>query len=924
MQLLRTSSPNSCRQPRYSEDIGTAEIDPITGWHLWACPTFCRLTGFRHEELVHSTIYDYIHSADHAVVRSLLSGPAAPPLVEVRAVSTRAAQKWFRIGLRQADQSGTPLLSLWLQDISQDRQSAHDQADLLRLFETTSGLSHKPPAQRPLPDQCLESLGDASRCAVRLAGHKEDHACSRSALMLADLLQAVETAEIGVAMVDHSGAYLSVNDCFARSLGYPPSVLLTRAWEESIHPSDLASMRLAFQQAHDCGHSYCELRRFRATGGIFYQSITVTRKCPSGDCEAVFYCLTSDITSHKKQQDVLALTVESAPNGFLMVSEEGRVIDMNRAAEDLLGYSRQELKGTPVETLVPARYRQLHESCRARYLRDPSSRRMGFQNGISVVRKDGVEVPVEIGLNSIDTPDGRITLCAIVDIAERRQNERLLEQAKSAAEAANLAKSEFLARMSHEIRTPMNLILGMSSLLLESGLTPRQREYAQLFRRNSERLLRLINGLLDLSKIEAGKFAVASIPFYLPEVIQDAVGTAASNAERKGLRIQLEVDSAVRPWVTGDPERLLQVFLNLLGNAVKFTTEGQVSLHCSLVSEDHSSQMVRFTVSDTGCGVPPGMENEIFEAFQQAEPAMTRRFGGSGLGLSIARSLVELMGGRIWLNRTTAPGASFSFDLPFITSPPQPLSHPVSAPDQDRLPTPCRLRILIVDDMDDNIFLIRCFLDHSGCSVQVASNGLEALHLFRTHTFDLVLMDMQMPVMDGYAAVKTIRLWESEQARAPATILALTAHALNDAIERSLDAGCNGHLSKPITRASLMDAIREFVPTAKAPPPATQLPEAVRRLVPGYLSRRGKDIHLLRDALVRNDLDLIRRLAHDWKGSGGGYGLPAISEAGAAIEHAAVRADAEEIRRQIIRIEHLLNSQCELPLHEPHNAAVFG
>jgi len=210
--------------------------------------------------------------------------------------------------------------------------------------------------------------------------------------------------------------------------------------------------------------------------------------------------------------------------------------------------------------------------------------------------------------------------------------------------------------------------------------------------------------------------------------------------------------------------------------------------------------------------------------------------------------------------------------------------------------------------MDDNIFLIRCFLDHTGCPVQVASNGLEALHLFQRYPFDLVLMDMQMPVMDGYAAVQAMRLWESENARPPATILALTAHALNDAIDRSLAAGCNGHLTKPVTKANLMEAIREFAQGAPTGPPSSQLPESVRKLVPGYLSRRRKDLDFLRESLERQDLESVRRMGHDWKGSGTGYGLPAVSETGAAIEQAAVDADVDEIRRQLGRIEPLLDA----------------
>ncbi|MBS1824846.1 MAG: PAS domain S-box protein [Acidobacteria bacterium] len=873
---MHITAPDPCTSWPPPDSVGTAEVDPITGWHLWANPTFCRITGFPSDYLVAASILEYIDPADHAFVNRLRFGPPSNTVVDIRGCRSDGSRAWFRLGWTVVQAGDAPLATVSIQDITSSMPAA------------------------PM-------LADASCCALRLSGSPQKvQACRQSAAMLANLLQTVETAEIGVAIIDAAGLYLSVNDCFAQSLGHPSTYLMGRSWAESIHPGDCTIMRSAFQEATTAGHSYCELRRLRAGGSMFYQSVTVTRKDPREFSGAAFCCLTSDITAHKKQQEVLALTVESAPTGFLMVNEAGHVLDMNRAGEVILGYNRDELRGVSVETLIPERFRHVHELYRSRYLQDPSSRRMGFQDGLSILRKDGTELTVEIGLNSIDTPDGRVILCAIVDITERRNNQKLLEQAKLDAEAANLAKSEFLARMSHEIRTPMNLIMGMSTLLLESGLTPRQKEYAELFRRNSERLLRLINGILDLSKIEAGKFSLASVPFYLPEVIEDAIGTAASGADRKGLNIRLEIDPLLRPWVTGDPERLLQVLLNLLGNAVKFTQQGSISLHCTAVFHNDDSQRVRFTVSDTGCGVPAGMEEEIFEAFQQAEPAMTRRFGGSGLGLSIARNLVELMGGRIWLDRNISSGASFCFELPFRYSESRPQPQPAVTHAPNPSTAPCHLRILIVDDMDDNLFLIRCYLENTGCDVHFASNGVEALRQFQRESFDLVLLDMQMPVMDGYAAVKAMRAWERDNQRSPTTILALTAHALNDAIERSVDAGCDGHLTKPITKACLMDAIRRHA-TEKQPPAAVH--PSVEKLVPQYLQRRLQDLTLLRDALARNDLEPIRRIGHNWKGTGAGYGLPIVTETGAALEDAALRYDADEIQRQIQRIEPVLVAQ---------------
>ena len=493
----------------------------------------------------------------------------------------------------------------------------------------------------------------------------------------------------------------------------------------------------------------------------------------------------------------------------------------------------------------------------------------------------------------------------------RRELARLNEELKSRnqeVERATRAKSDFLAAMSHEIRTPMNAIIGMADLLGQTDLTSDQRKYVEVFQRAGENLLNLINDILDLSKVESGKTELESVDFDLPDLIAKVTEMMQAKAAKKGLTVRYRIAPGVPAGLDGDPGRLQQVLINLLGNSMKFTEHGGLEVAVELNPESSEAGHLRFAVSDTGIGIPADKLDVIFEDFAQADSSTTRKFGGTGLGLSISRQFVALMHGRIWVESTLGAGSTFYFTAKFGVNaahvPPAEAMRqaPGVAPAAEARINP-GLRILLADDSDDNRFLILSYLKETECLIDIAENGRIAVEKFQTGDYDLVLMDVEMPEMDGYTATHAIRRQEQEAGAQPTSILALTAHAFQEAVNRSLEAGFTAHLTKPIRRSVLLEAIGKHarVPRKEARPHKVRVTvdASLQDLIPSFLDKRRKDVPKLTEALGTGDFDTIRRLGHNLKGTGAGYGFPALSEIGAAIEEAGKANDGSAIRVKV-------------------------
>ena len=495
----------------------------------------------------------------------------------------------------------------------------------------------------------------------------------------------------------------------------------------------------------------------------------------------------------------------------------------------------------------------------------------------------------------------------------------LLEEAREAAQHASESKSAFLANMSHEIRTPLNAVLGFTDVL-RRGLvtdTAESRDHLNMIHRSGKHLLELINDILDLSKIEAGKMEVESIDTSIADIVLDTADVLRVRAEERGLELRTEFRSGLPKTIQSDPTRLKQIITNLLGNAIKFTENGAVTIGTEMVNEPHPA--LRVDVMDSGIGMTAEQQAKIFDTFSQADQSTTRKFGGTGLGLSISRRLAEALGGSLTVSSEPGVGSTFSLTIPVsaadkleVVSPQQILDARVqegSQPVADKLIRLPNKRVLVVDDGDANRRLIELVLSRAGADVSTGENGRDAIEALAEQDYAMVFMDMQMPILDGYSATRQIR---SAGRKTP--IVALTGNAMKGDREKCLDAGCNAFLSKPVDIDKLLQLAATFLgeeevvetptaPTEKQHQTEPEMPirstlplddDEFREIVVDFVDRLETRLDGISQSLAAADFESVRFDAHWLKGAGGTVGFPDFTEPARALESAAKRSDADQ------------------------------
>jgi PAS domain S-box-containing protein len=758
----------------------------------------------------------------------------------------------------------------------------------------------------------------------------------------------------------------------------------------------------------------------------------------------------------RDQQFYTRSLIESNIDALMTTDPAGIITDVNRQMEALTGCTRDELIGAPFKS----------------FFTDPERAEAGIRRvlaGSKVIDYeltarawDGKETVVSYNATTFRDRNRKLqgVFAAARDVTERKRFERALqennaelEKVSAAAEKANLAKSDFLAAMSHEIRTPMNAILGMSDMLADSKLDAEQMQYVDVFRRAGANLLVLINDILDLSKIEAGHLEMEEVDFNLEESVDEAMELTGIKTRAKGLVLLSHLSPGLTTSLVGDPTRLRQVLINLLGNAVKFTEAGEVLL----TVQNHASGRpgeIQFAISDTGIGIPPDRLETIFDKFTQADSSITRKYGGTGLGLEISQRLVERMGGVLTGTSVVGKGSTFRFNAKFkcgihglrkaslpmadlhgrrvlviddnatnrfilgetlnawgmesveFGAPEDALADlraandgqkpysvalvdsempgidgfeatarikqvapelpvimfasdfrpgdvkrrqeaglagysvkPVNRAELARLlcralqmrdgeeipilaiadrkePFPVKhLRILIAEDSEDNRLLIEAYLKGSSHLLTFANDGKAAVDCFAAKNFDLIIMDMQMPVIDGLTATRRIRAIERERGVAAIPIVALSANARQQDVESSGKAGCNRHLSKPISKQNLLSAIAEHGPMIvsedareKGSPQSVRItaPAGLEEIVPGYLAARRKELPEMMALLAADDFARLSALAHNIKGTGSSYGFPELTRMGAVLEHSAQQKDAGALTVELTELKDYL------------------
>jgi PAS domain S-box-containing protein len=728
------------------------------------------------------------------------------------------------------------------------------------------------------PIQESDDLGDLIEAVAGLVRHRResDSVIGKAQRDLQDQKSALDQHAI-VSVTDRGGRITYANDRFCQLSGYSREELLGanhRIVNSGHHTREF--FREMWQTISSGKVWAGELCNKAKQGSHYWVNATIVPFLDEAGKPYQYVAIRSETTAYhdlnKKLQEQLHFVeelLEAIPIPVYVKDLERRYRLINRAFEEYIGIRREDCIGRSIFDLIPGAETAAYDGYDTRMLQGETHQRFEAK----VPTRNGRQREGIISKATLTRSDGTVTgiVGAISDITDRKILEREILLAKETAEAATLAKSHFLANMSHEIRTPMNGILGMTELALDTQLTATQNEYLQTVKSSSEALLTIIDDILDFSKIESGKLDFESVQFDLRSTVAEAIRTVAERARAKNLALSSEIAADVPEIVVGDPGRVRQVLLNLLGNAVKFTRQGGIRVQVDRAEQTAGQTILQFSVRDSGIGIPADKQRTIFEAFAQGDSSVTRNYGGTGLGLTISTRLVAMMNGRLWVESQEGQGSTFHFSAVFDNAGPRACSPKETAVRTNSLEPEAPMNILVVEDHPTNQRLVLTLLERWGHRATLAEDGRHALAQLALHRFDLVLMDMQMPVMDGLETTRRFRTQEQGR-RTP--IVATTANAMRGDRERCLDAGMDDFLAKPFKSNQLQGILRKFAP----PGPAADAfdygasllredEEIISIVAKEFLAACPNDLATLRTAFEAGDRELFERTAHSLKGN---------------------------------------------------------